>query len=259
MHHLTTRLGRELFVFKPWHGELPREQEQEVLLYRLALEGDYQAFWPILNAEEQARATRFIFDKHRRRFVHARATLRILLGQMLGIPPAYIAFTYNKQGKPALTPSTRPLEFNLSHSGETALFAFGYHKSLGVDIEYFSSRDYLGIAKNLFSASEYETLAKAPLYLKPLVFFSLWSQKEAFIKTSGLGLSYPTKAFSCDWRPLQQTVVNDSLFGQQYRMHSFLPEPACAAALCCHLDTQHIAAFTLDPKSLLRQYHAQNH
>lgn len=248
-----------MFTFKPWHGELPAEYGQEILLYTLTLEGDFKPFWPILNDEEQARAIRFVFERHRRRFVHARAALRILLGQMLSIAPEKIGFSYNKQGKPALADNPNGLEFNISHSAETALFAFGYHKPIGVDIEYFSTRDYLGIAKNLFSTSEYHALAKAPPYLAPLVFFSLWSQKEAFIKTSGLGLSYPTQAFSCDWRPLQQTMVDDPLLGQQYRMHSFLPEPACAAALCAHPEIQKIAAFTLNSPDLLRCYHAKNH
>jgi 4'-phosphopantetheinyl transferase len=71
----------------------------------------------ILSPDERARATRFIHDRHRRRFVIARARLRELLGERLEVPPQSISFDSGPAGKPALR-RHRHLRFNLSHSAE---------------------------------------------------------------------------------------------------------------------------------------------
>lgn len=187
----------------------------------------------ILNTEEKARAERFYFSRHQRRFSTARTSLRIILARYLNTHPERLEFTYNTHGKPKVINSAR-LQFNLSHSGDLALLAVGKGFPMGVDIEQYSARSYEGIAKNLFSNQEFEEFIKIPRALKPAIFFHIWSQKEAFIKACGLGLSYPTKEFNVPTSMPTKQLVDDPLHNMTWQLRSFMPQIACSGALCYH-------------------------
>lgn len=188
----------------------------------------------ILNEEEKARAQRFYFPRHQRRFTTARATMRLILSRYLNMDAAAIEFNFNKQGKPFINhPSL--LEFNLSHSGEIALLAVGKRFPVGIDLEIFSSRPYISIGNTLFSETEIDALKQAPDSMKALTFFHLWAQKEAFIKAGGLGLSYPTTEFSVFSQLAAHQKIHDSLHQKDWQLLGFMPVIACCAALCCEL------------------------
>lgn len=184
-----------------------------------------------LSEDEVTRGNRYHFDRHRRRFRVARTTMRWILARYLNCPPQTLVFRYNKQGKPELANDPH-LQFNLSHSRDQALLTVGYEHPLGIDIEYFSGRPYLGIAQHLFSQREIEAVHNAPLRLQPLIFFTIWTQKEALIKACGLGLSYPTKQFDVATLPWSHQEVEDTLHRQRWHMSCFMPEVACCAAVC---------------------------
>jgi len=207
--------------------------ESRIDLWQFSLAHELRATAQLLSSDEQARASRFYFDKHRRRFATGRASLRIILSRYLNTSPDQIVFTYNPQGKPEVY-STQKLQFNLSHSGDLAILAVGKHFPLGVDIEHYSARPYLGMAKMLFSEKELIDFNKAPLALKPALFFHIWSQKEAFIKACGLGLSYPTKEFTVPTTVPTKQLVDDPLHHTTWQMRSFMPKIACSGALCYH-------------------------
>jgi len=94
---------------------------------------------------------------------------------------------------------------------------------MGVDIELYSARSYEGIAKTLFSEQELHDFIKAPSSLKPALFFHVWAQKEAFIKASGLGLSYPTKEFNVPTTFSTKQLVDDPLHNTTWQLRSFMP------------------------------------
>jgi 4'-phosphopantetheinyl transferase len=207
--------------------------ESRIDLWQFSLEHDLQSAEHILNADEKARAARFYFDKHRRRFATTRAAVRIILARYLNIAPEHLEFTYTNHGKPSVVNSQK-LQFNLSHTGDTALLAVGKGYPVGVDIEQYSARPYEGIAKNLFSEKELADLHKAPASLKPALFFHVWAQKEAFIKISGLGLSYPTKEFTVPTIFPTKQLVEDPIHNTTWQLRSFMPKIACSGALCHH-------------------------
>ena len=151
----------------------------------------------LLNPEEIERAQRFYFVRHKRRFTVARAYLRSTLSQYLLIPPEQLIFEYSSHGKPSLLAEQNPqqLTFNLSHSDEWILLGITKRDELGVDIEHFSERCEMGIAKRFFAPEEVEQLAKLPEDQHQASFFHIWTQKEAFIKAIGEGLSYPLDEF----------------------------------------------------------------
>ena len=94
-----------------------------------------------LCAEERARAERYLFAKHSRRFVLARGTLRSILGGYLGVDAREIRFEEEAHGKPRLAGENRNgLSFNVSHSSDIAIYAVSAGRELGVDVERHRSR-----------------------------------------------------------------------------------------------------------------------
>lgn len=198
----------------------------------------------LLCEEELARANRFHFERHRRRFISARAMVRKILAAYLRQEGSQLSFSYNKQGKPSVN-NAQKLEFNLSHSADLALLAVGQAHALGIDLEFFSARPYQGIAKTLFSTQELKHFNPLPAFLQPLSFFHIWAQKEAFIKACGLGLSYPTQQFDVPILPPSDELIFDSLGQQFWQMVSFVPQLNCSAALCHHPSIKEIRYFSL--------------
>ncbi len=198
----------------------------------------------LLNNDERIRADRYYFDRHRRRFTIARAMLRLILAHYINERPTQLIFSENKQGKPHLL-NAPTLQFNLSHSGDLALLAIGEEFPLGIDLEFFAARPYEGIGSQMFSPKENNALSHLAPIVKPLSFFHVWAQKEALIKACGLGLSYPTTQFDVPSLPPTNQQVYDSLHQQEWHMVSFMPEVACCAALCHHLQIQDIRYLAL--------------
>lgn len=204
----------------------------------------------LLSQDEQARADRFHFSRHRQHFINAHAVLRVLLSHYLKAPPQSLRFACNQHGKPDLIHFTH-LKFNLSHSGHQALLAVGLETPLGVDLEFFSSRPYEGIGEHIFSVQENQSLRRLPGMLKPLGFFHLWAQKEALIKACGLGLSYPTKQFDLPLFPTTPVQLHDPVLQKNWQITSFMPEIACCAAVCYDPRITEIRHLTANPKDLL--------
>lgn len=219
--------------FNPLNTQNCILNEARIDLWQFSLGNELENTSQLLNSEEQARADRFYFNKHKRRFSTARAGMKIILARYLNMEPEHIEFTYNAHGKPEIINSAK-LQFNLSHSEDLALLAVGKGFPIGVDVEKYSARPYKGIAKSLFSDQEYEEFIKVPRALIPTIFFHVWSQKEAFIKASGLGLSYPTKEFSVPTSMPTKQLVDDPLHHVTWQLRSFMPEIACSGALCHH-------------------------
>lgn len=149
----------------------------------------------LLSADECARATRFVRERDKRRFVAARAQLRSILGRYLEVSPQSICFKYSDYGKPHLTIDGRPpLYFNLSHSADLAVLALSDCYEIGIDLEEirFLKED---IAKRFFSHREYQALRALPPSAYLDGFYSCWTRKEAFVKAHGHGLSLPLNNF----------------------------------------------------------------
>lgn len=193
----------------------------------------------ILNAKEQERANRLHFKHHQHHFKRARFMLRHLLSNYLNQPAKEIVFAYEKHGKPYLVEHPH-VQFNLSHSGEYALLAVGQTHPLGIDIERYSARPYLGIGRHVFSSTENNHLKNLPDSLKPLMFFNTWAQKEAFIKLLGLGLSYPTTELTVPGLTQSPHEFLDPIDKNTWALLPFMPHIGYAAALCCHPSIQTI-------------------
>jgi len=192
----------------------------------------------LLSPAERQRASRFAFDRDRLRFMVARAQLRELLAVRLDVPPESIELAYGERGKPALGRhfGDSDLRFNVSHSGDVAVYAFSHGREIGVDVEAVRTiRDADDIAARFFSRRENEAYLALDPCDKPLGFFNCWTRKEAFIKALGHGLYQPLDSFEVSLAPGDPARIL-SIGGATgdrcgWHMEAFTPAPGLAAAV----------------------------
>jgi 4'-phosphopantetheinyl transferase len=158
----------------------------------------------LLVDDERDRAERFVVERERRRFIVARATLRRLLAERLEVPARSLRLTKGAHGKPSLAwPfSESGLQFNVSHSGSVAAYAFTYRAAIGIDVEAIRPMaDADDIARRFFSRNERSDFFSLDPVERCVAFFRCWTRKEAFIKAIGEGLSHPLRAFDVSLKP----------------------------------------------------------
>lgn len=152
----------------------------------------YSAFYEILDELEKQRADRFRSEQHRIRFVSCRGWLRLLLSAYTGVDPGYVALVNGEFGKPRLkqnAPNTG-LVFNVSHSFDRMVFAFGLDCMLGVDIERLRDINRLpALVDRICSETEKKSWQQLPEEQQLRTFYSIWVRKESIIKAQGRGLS----------------------------------------------------------------------
>ncbi len=125
----------------------------------------------LLSPDERERADRYLVNGPRERFVVARGTVREVLGELTGISPEQLRFSYPCLcGKPDCRPSARKprlerkaLQFNVSHTEGLAMLAVSGDHEVGVDVERIDG--------------------------KPEAFYRGWTRKEAYAKGKGNGLA----------------------------------------------------------------------
>ena len=190
-----------------------------------------------LSSDERVRAEQFHFDRDRQRFMSARSLLRTILGEYLGAPPASFVFRYDAKGKPALSGCwTGVLEFNVSHSRDGALYALARDRRVGVDLEFVRPLDDLDeMALRVLSTHEQVALGRTPPSERLRVFYEFWTRKEAFIKATGDGLSFPVHQIEASL-PLGKSSrrlgpVGDGGGKLAWTLQALAPDPAFAAAL----------------------------
>jgi 4'-phosphopantetheinyl transferase len=93
------------------------------------------------------------------------------------------------------------LQFNVSHSENMALIAIGGQYRIGVDVEKSRDLDTTLLAERFFSPREWRGLQALPEHLRVSGFFACWTRKEAFLKATGDGLSFPLADFSVTAAP----------------------------------------------------------
>ena len=145
----------------------------------------------ILSQSEYDRSERFKFENDKYRYIISRSVLRNIIGKLLSLDPKVIKFLTNEFGKPFLDSAEYSnLKFNLSHSGDQIVYAFCLNKDIGIDIECIDySINHIELANSFFTANEINFLMNsADEKNKIEKFFSIWTRKEALLKSIGTGL-----------------------------------------------------------------------
>lgn len=126
----------------------------------------------------------------RERVADSDAFKRGVLGRYVDAAPECLEFEEGEHGKPALVGAPRPLEFNLSHSGDWLICAVTGGIPVGVDLEFCNPRRAsLKVAKRFFRAAEVAVLESCSDSLLTQRFFDFWTLKESAVKARGEALA----------------------------------------------------------------------
>jgi len=150
--------------------------------------------------DELARYNRFLYNKHKQRFLLTRAVSRSILSHYArNVDAADWRFLTNAYGKPEIEAPklSMPIHFNISHSADKLVMVVSRHGSLGIDVEStVKNRATLKIGRRYFSEVEYQALCElSPASIEER-FYNLWTLKEAYIKACGMGLAISLQQFS---------------------------------------------------------------
>lgn len=214
-----------------WRWDLDREEFQAALL----------------SEDEKARTQRFHFRLDACRWAACRTLLRVTLGRYLDLAPQSLKFTLGPWGKPGLRGC--PLRFSVSHSGGAALLAVARHREVGVDIEEASrALSPEELAPQVLSSREQAWLWEQAPERHEAAFLTLWTAKEAYVKATGQGLSFPLTRLT-----LLLNMGTDQFEASQIA-------PLCPVYVC-RLDTgpDHLAALALEgARADVRYFDAQS-
>jgi 4'-phosphopantetheinyl transferase len=180
-------------------------QEGACDVWTFPLSGDVLAkHCSVLSDDELARASKFVFDRDRHRYIQSRYCLRRLLGSYLRLVPAHVPIAIDANGKPKLD-MNETLAFNLSHCRDRGVLAVaraGAGARVGVDIEWCNPEtDVAAIAETVFSDDEIAALKALPQGEKRAAFFRCWTRKEAYLKAIGFGFATEARNVSVGVSP----------------------------------------------------------
>ncbi len=230
-----------------------RHMTSDVELVVVGLQVDCEALRvlePLLAPDERRRAERFAFARDRRRFMVARARLRQLLAERLGVEPRSVRLRYSRYGKPGLAhpAGDPPLRFNLSHCADIAVYAFARSHEVGVDVEAVRTLpDADALAAHFFSSREKAAYFALDECERPLGFFNCWTRKEAYIKAHGEGLSLPLDQFDVSLAPGESAALlatrSDPREALRWSLQALTPGPNYVAALAVEGQGWHLTCW----------------
>ena len=127
----------------------------------------------------------------RRRAILSRVLLRTTLSRYARVPPADWNFDRDEFDKPRIAhPTDTSLAFNMSQSADWIACAVSQDEAVGVDIQYCDpGRDVLRLAARFFGTDETALLGALPATGRRDRFYTYWTLKEAWLKTTGRGIS----------------------------------------------------------------------
>ncbi|MGI0480163.1 4'-phosphopantetheinyl transferase family protein [Geminocystis sp. CENA526] len=152
---------------------------------------EYENYLAILSEDERKKYHNFKLTSQRDRFLINRANLRLILAKYLHINPQEVTFNYSNKGKPSLDflIHNQEIYFNLSHKNNYTVYGIAKH-NLGIDLEKIDDQVKIeNIAKRFFCSQEYQHLIQLNKEDSYRYFFTLWTIKEAYLKSIGEGLS----------------------------------------------------------------------
>ena len=170
--------------------EPPSDDQVLIVITPLDVCGSgWQAYNAELPEDDKQRTHQYHYDADRLRFAKCHCLLRRIIAAWKGIQPIQVTFRRGENGKPFLCHSGG-LQFNISHTHGSAIFAFCHESEIGIDIEYIErDADFDGVALKVFTPLEQNMLRQLNGREKRRGFFRLWTAKEAFMKATGRGFS----------------------------------------------------------------------
>ncbi|MEH0555548.1 4'-phosphopantetheinyl transferase family protein [Streptomyces sp. B21-101] len=157
----------------------------------------------LLDPVERGRHDETVAPADRARFLAGCALSRLLLGELLHLPPADVPLRRvcprcgGPHGKVRLDLPDAPVpyDFSVTHSGAVVGVAVSSDGSVGLDVEDGEAPvDVDGAARTALSGTELTALYALPPAERRLAFLRVWTRKEAVLKALGVGLRMPLRA-----------------------------------------------------------------
>jgi 4'-phosphopantetheinyl transferase len=144
----------------------------------------------LLSIDERERSERILDEHQRELWTRSRGLLRELLGRYLEREPRSLRFAVGKYGKPEMVGAGADSPaFNMSHSGELALYAFSDAGAVGVDVEVARRPvDEVAIAARMLGEVEAQRLQALDPRTRRQEFLCSWARNEAELKCLGIGI-----------------------------------------------------------------------
>jgi len=157
-------------------------------------DGVLQQLTAILSSEELDKYRRFHFPADRHRYLVSHALVRQTLSKYFDILPPDWSFTRGEHGRPEIAnPGLPPLRFNLTHTDGLVCCIVTLDDDCGIDAEKITARHATpGVAKRMFSETEYRELQQLEGQQHLEYFFVRWTLREAYVKAQGTGIFCPT-------------------------------------------------------------------
>jgi len=165
---------------------------RELALYHLrfpAPESPVLALESALAPDEKARLAPMA-PARRLEFTMLRALLRIVLGDLMGLPADHVPLQIDASGKPVVPGDSGPW-FNLSHTQHQGLCAIDLRGPVGVDLELTTRQPRTSmeaIAARILSPEALTAIEGAEGSDRAAVFLRQWVRNEAAGKALGTGL-----------------------------------------------------------------------
>lgn len=154
--------------------------------------GDLGYYKRVISPEESRHACNLCIEERKNRYIITHGILNVIAGIYLSVKPEEVVIRYNPNGTPFIDGITKSLFFNLSSSKELALYCFSSRWKSGIDIEHQSGvKDILRFSRRYFTRKENELLLKGDPMERLVLFYRIWTRKEACLKAPGWGLTKP--------------------------------------------------------------------
>lgn len=136
--------------------------------------------------------------------LYSEILVRILICKKVHIRNFQIELKRSEYGKPYLS-GYNNFYFNVSHT-RNAIVVVVSDKEVGIDIEKIGEVDFK-IVNRFFSTNEKRYVVDDSTYINKH-FFEIWTQKEAYLKYIGKGLSIPLKSFDVTDKKISERIYN---------------------------------------------------
>lgn len=137
---------------------------------------------------------------------------RMAISELCGIYPNNLCFTIILNHKPRLC-SYPALDFSISHTLNAILCCLSFNDSVGCDIEQVTTPP-LEIMNDVFHPEEIQYILNPDAKNMAKHFYEIWTRKEAFTKSLGIGLACDLTNYNTISIPL-----SNSLFTWQSRIY----------------------------------------
>lgn len=154
----------------------------------------------LLDKDEIAAAERHSLEAGRAAYVACHALTRRLLERVAGVEAAMWRFAAGELGKPHIVDPSSPLHFSHSHAGGLVACAVAAFP-VGIDAEQRNRAVAPATMEAVLAPSERALLMAAAPASRAETFLQLWTLREALVKATGRGLSFPREEFAFALEP----------------------------------------------------------